>query len=772
MSKREAPDTRHKQLNLLADSLNGYVLQNDDSHNLSPIGKGGSGIVYKARQKFHGETYVDRAIKFFIYEDKILEADSDKKPISEEDFISEIANITKFNHQSLIKVVDAGIHDCDAGKVPYLVTDFIPGPTLEEVIEGESGEEIRQRFLEDLDLILDFLLDIARGIKHIHDRGYAHCDIAPKNVFIQLQGDSICPILGDLGIARSMKKEAGITIRIVGSRKWMSPEAEKYCDKEVDYSVFSLLQPHWDIYSFARTGLKLLEIFGEEKPRSWHASLQNDLEKACEKSEPISIDNLIDRVEFLKPINREVAKIPELSMGVGSGRRKMMPVEALTTSKRLNQLIQHPALLRLAFVPQLTTASQVFSGANHTRYEHMLGVVETMRRYLLSLLDESEFLLHLSSEKIELALLASALSCATRFPLSNVVHEIRYKDNRLFSDFSKHSLYKEMMHIKDSEGQTFQDFIRSEFRNVGISDVLKVLCAETDKFDDADKLIDSLLNNSLDVRVIDFVRRDSHHLGVNSGDSFSIEEILPHVTIHKHRLALKIEGVSVAEQIILLRYWLFSRVYWNQPNRIFCAMARVVLLELYSQDGFAETFRKEVLSLDQRGMIDCLVAACEKYELEKHKDIAARLYGREHNLYKGLFNSSRVDYVFSLDLFDNLENISVIQMEELTVDISNKLKEGGVFSSDNVLPIIIDIPVEPGSIKMGGDVEVKLGEEKFKKLGEISGIIKGTAASFNQQLSKFRVFHHPSFIISDDQRALAEKVIIEAVKQFFRANGK
>ncbi len=764
-------DTRDAKLELSIGSVEGYkLLDSEQALDGAPyaIGRGGSGIVYKARQTLYEDAYVDRAIKFFMYDDTILANDPNKKPISEEDFISEIGNVTTCNHQSLRRVIGAGVHKCKEGKIPYIVTDFIEGTTLKAVIEPgvDSDRNIQNRFIEDPDLILDFLLDVAHAIKHIHEHKYAHCDIAPKNIFIHVDENTIRPVLGDVGISKPIKKEGEHKARIIGSRKWMPERLIKYYDQEVDYVVFSSSQPFWDLYSFAKTGLKFLEIFGNKTPRSWFGSLKNDFDKACDESNAWSIDGLIERIEFLKPIHREVARVKELSMGVGSGQRKMMPVEALTTTRRLHYLVRHPALLRLAFVPQLTTANQILPGANHTRYEHTLGVIETMRRYLLSLLDESEFLEHLSTKKIEVAILSSALSCATRFPLSNIIHETKNKDKELFYFFSKNSLYMEVLRMEDSKGVALKDFIRDEYKNVEVSNVVSVLCGEFEKFDDADQLIYSILNNSLDVRVIDFVRRDSHHLGIISGDSFQIEEILPHVTIHGHKLALKIQGVSIAEQIILLRYWLFSRVYWNQPNRTFCAMARVLFIRLHECDGFSSELREKLLKLDQRGMVELLIENCQKFKLEPYLDLSQRLSGEEHTMYRVLFETSRVNKELD-DQFDKLQGLNLMELDELAQLISSKLsKEVMDDSNKEIIPIIVDYPIEPDNTKMGQDVKVRVNKNEFRNLHDVSGIIGGVNDSFENQLSRFRVFIHPDLKPNKENRSQYREIARLAVIEY------
>lgn len=530
--------------------------------------------------------------------------------------------------------------------------------------------------------------------------------------------------------------------------------------------MFSTLQPYWDIYSFSKTGLALLEIISNESTRSWIKPLKKELTEVVESETNVSIGNLISRMEFLKPIHREVASIPELSMGIGSGVRKMMPVEALTTSKRLHRLISHPGLLRLSHVPQLTTANQILPGANHTRYEHTLGVIETMRKYLLSLLDESDFLEHLSTKKIELALLSAALSSATRFPISNVIHEIRNRDKSLYKEFTKKKIHLKLLNFEDRNGVALKNLIREEFSNIEVKELVRILCNEVEDFDDADHLIYSLLNCSIDVRVIDFVRRDSHHLGTFSGDSFEIDEILPHVTINEHKLALRVQGVSTAEQIILLRYWLFSRVYWNKPNRSFFSMVQYLLLELYKESGFINEFLEKSLSFSQESIVTFLAKQCEDRGLENLKDLAERISSKEHLLYITIFETSRIENDLK-DSFNKLERCSLSDLESLRIKIATELeREFSLSFTEEVVPVLIDYPIEPGNIKMGQDITILGASGVPQPLLKISGITAGVNSSFRDQLSKFRVFMHPSIAPAKQDRKAVRKKIVEVVNSF------
>ena len=388
-----------------------------------------------------------------------------------------------------------------------------------------------------------------------------------------------------------------------------------------------------------------------------------------------------------------------------------------------------------------------------------------MRRYLLSLLDESEFLEHLTVGKIETGLVVAALSNVTRFPLSNIIHEIRNRDKSMFSGLSKEKILDAVFRITSVKGGKLPELIQDRFPNVALEYVRGIILKRSDSFDDENIFLCSLLNCSLDVRVIDFVRRDAHHLGIISGDTFTLEEILPHFTVHDHQLALKIDGVSVAEQIIALRYWLFSRVYWNKPNRTFFAMVRWALMRLREIDGFEERFAKKVLASDQDSLLCFLKDQAQESEDARLRDMVDRLVKGEERKFKVALEVCRKDDPDFVPIMDKLESFNHQQLDEMAEQVNVDLGEifdGVVSTAEQVL--LFDYPYEPGSTKLGQDIPVtdKQGNV-ISPLHEISGMVGGINQSFGEHLTKFRIFMNPDFLPPTERRGDLEELLKKSV---------
>lgn len=142
-----------------------------------------------------------------------------------------------FRHPNIVEATDAGMFD---GK-PYLVSEFLCGTDLQDLIDKNGPLPIQQA--------ADMIVQAAKGLDQIHQKGVVHRDIKPSNLF--LTDDGVVKIL-DLGLARSavqtVDPKQTMTGQIVGSPGFMSPE--QYRGEAVDSRT--------DIYSLGCTLVYLL----------------------------------------------------------------------------------------------------------------------------------------------------------------------------------------------------------------------------------------------------------------------------------------------------------------------------------------------------------------------------------------------------------------------------------------------------------------------------------------------------------------------------------
>ena len=171
----------------------GYKLHWYEIHAI--LGRGGFGITYLAL-----DTNLNHevAIKEFLPTDLAMRAsDSSIHPISDDHtdtfgwglnrFITEAQTLAQFRHPNIVLVHSV----FEANGTAYMVMEYEKGESLEEVYKLN-----RLTTEEDLLALLYPLMD---GLERIHETGFVHRDIKPKNIYLRDDGR---PVLLDFGSAR------------------------------------------------------------------------------------------------------------------------------------------------------------------------------------------------------------------------------------------------------------------------------------------------------------------------------------------------------------------------------------------------------------------------------------------------------------------------------------------------------------------------------------------------------------------------------------------
>jgi len=121
-------------------------------------------------------------------------------------FMQESKISLRLAHNNLRRTLHAGTY----GEQPYLVLEYVEGPTLFELIR-------RHRKLP-LDVCIFIAKEIAQALAGVHRHKVLHNDVKPQNVFLSFNG---AVKLGDLGLARELKESHPL---LAGTPAYMSPE--------------------------------------------------------------------------------------------------------------------------------------------------------------------------------------------------------------------------------------------------------------------------------------------------------------------------------------------------------------------------------------------------------------------------------------------------------------------------------------------------------------------------------------------------------------------
>ena len=193
---------------------------------VGPLGKGGMGEVYRAR-----DTRLGREVALKLLADS---AAQDTEHLAR--FERETHAVAALNHPNILAIHDTGSHR----GVPYAITELLEGETLAERLR--AGAIAPKRSTE-------IVCQIADGLAAAHVRGVIHRDIKPENIF--LTNDGRTKIL-DFGIARIERPTTKVGLLtgtrtrgssaylLVGTAGYMSPEQVRGKPIDARTDIFSL----------------------------------------------------------------------------------------------------------------------------------------------------------------------------------------------------------------------------------------------------------------------------------------------------------------------------------------------------------------------------------------------------------------------------------------------------------------------------------------------------------------------------------------------------
>src|SRR5260370_16387253 len=230
-------------------SLAGLVI--DDYELLEEVGRGGMGIVYKARQKS-----LDRIVAI-----KTLLAHHFTHPAILQRFLGEARAAAGLTHPNIVKVFQVG--ECSAGQ--YFVMEYIDGRTLKEILQHRTAP---------ISWSVALMSVVAEAIHHAHNEGIIHRDLKPSNIMIDRFRP---PVVMDFGLPKYIHNPSPITQLgiIVGTPAYMSPEQ---AGEEI-----SEVGPSSDIYSL---GAILYTLLTGRPPFSEKTSLATVMKVASSEMPP------------------------------------------------------------------------------------------------------------------------------------------------------------------------------------------------------------------------------------------------------------------------------------------------------------------------------------------------------------------------------------------------------------------------------------------------------------------------------------------------------
>ncbi len=167
---------------------------------LEEIGRGGQGVVFRARQKSLNRTVALKVINLGQW--------ASKAHLTR--FRREAEAAASLEHPGIVAIHDVGERDGSC----YFSMKFIEGGQLDEVAKQEAMPVRR---------VAELIAKVARTVHYAHEHGIVHRDIKPGNILVDKKGE---PHLTDFGLARLVETESTVTgtLEVLGTPSYMAPE--------------------------------------------------------------------------------------------------------------------------------------------------------------------------------------------------------------------------------------------------------------------------------------------------------------------------------------------------------------------------------------------------------------------------------------------------------------------------------------------------------------------------------------------------------------------
>jgi len=323
------------------------------------------------------------------------------------------------------------------------------------------------------------------------------------------------------------------------------------------------------------------------------------------------------------------------------------------------EIIDNPIFQRLRRIRQLSGAHLTYPAAQHTRFEHSLGVMHIASQAGQAL-KEKEIL---KSDDIETLRLAGLLHDIGHGPFSHLFEEIIQQKKISHEDFGKHLILKsEIGDILSKNGYDKRSITEVAFG------------------DSKYQYLNEIVSGTLSADMMDYLLRDGYFTGAEHA-KIDHKRLTQSLDVHKKKLALERSALYSFESMMHSRYQMFKAVYFHKTVRA----AEVMLLEVLrlSDDefGFTSFNMNEFVKLTDEYVLSIILSS------KSSKLKRARKFAEDYQ------NRKLLKCVYERILTSKML-LEKTKTNEIRASISKKSKvdENEIFVDSSVTP---SIPLTP-----------------------------------------------------------------------------
>jgi HD superfamily phosphohydrolase len=428
-------------------------------------------------------------------------------------------------------------------------------------------------------------------------------------------------------------------------------------------------------------------------------------------------------------------------------------------TRRVLEIVDHPAFQRLRTVRQLGPTHLVYPGAVHSRFEHSLGVFDMARQYLTALLRHPESA-SVTEKDVTVCLLAGLLHDLGHYPFAHSLEAVHHEglETPRHEDLTGRILLGEIDALRGDK--PIGTIIREQFKIDPAEVVALVTKKPASHARPERRLVASVISSGVDADKADYLERDSIHMGVTYGRNYDRARFLDSLcpSVAGDALALTDKGRVSAEIFIFCRYTMFSEAYWHHTVRAVSAMI---------EHGVGDWRARTCPDVDE---LTSLLLSRSDDELLKmmvdespHDSQAGRMLGTivggRRDFYRRVLTLNRSwEDPRRQNAYERIYHLDQDAALRLRAELCEEL--AAVLGVEVALDdLVIDTP--PRDKDKTETVEIvheQGGRREGVRLEQVSKVVQGIATDFVKVVKKIRVFVHPRVRAPIRERGLEAEV--------------
>ncbi len=242
-------------------------------------------------------------------------------------------------------------------------------------------------------------------------------------------------------------------------------------------------------------------------------------------------------------------------------------------------ILDAPPVQRLRGIAQLSFVDRIYPGANHTRFEHCLGVATIVRKLMESLQTNTK-MTQITPNDVATARLAAYFHDIGHLPFSHLLEPLfqgSLKQN--YSKFgmteSSNKPHELLGHLMIERTRYFRDLINRAGKILGLSidqNLVASLAMGTGKVPLSKLFLKDAIHGDFDCDRMDYLVRDAYYCGVTHGE-IDLERMIETFRVLPRKqggfhLGVDVSGLPSVEMMYASRHTMYNAVYHHHTSRI------------------------------------------------------------------------------------------------------------------------------------------------------------------------------------------------------------